>query len=171
MGGYKQRYFMYKEDTISPTVATESFLLTCIIDAEKHIDVVIVDIPNVFIQTRIEDKNGMAIINIGGVLVDTILKIAPDVYESYVITDLKGVMKLIVQCQNAIYGTITEILIHYNKFRKILEDEGYEFNPYDLCVANNIIKVSQRTVCFHGDNCKLIQHSPKVVGKTNTWLK
>ena len=30
-GGNKHRYLIYKEDAISPTVATESFLLTCIV--------------------------------------------------------------------------------------------------------------------------------------------
>ena len=33
-GGNKQRYFIPKEDSSSPTVATESVLLTCITDAE-----------------------------------------------------------------------------------------------------------------------------------------
>jgi hypothetical protein len=35
-GGNKQRGYMQKEDASSPTVATESVLLTCIIDAEER---------------------------------------------------------------------------------------------------------------------------------------
>jgi hypothetical protein len=45
-GGNKQRDYISKEDASSPTVATESVLLSCIIDAEEHRDVTVVDIPN-----------------------------------------------------------------------------------------------------------------------------
>ena len=48
-GGNKQRDFISKKDAISPTVATESFLLTYIVDAEEHQDVATLDIPNAFI--------------------------------------------------------------------------------------------------------------------------
>ena len=36
-GGNKQSYFISKEDSISPTVATEYLILSCIIDEEKEI--------------------------------------------------------------------------------------------------------------------------------------
>ena len=61
-------------------------------------------------------------------------------------------------------------LIYYKKFRKSLEYEGYDFNPYDPCVANKIIKGSQMTVCVHVDNFKLIQNIPKVLCKTTKWI-
>ena len=110
----------------------------------------------------------MAIIKIMGVLVDILLEMAPDIYGPYVITDRKGVKQLIFQCQNSFNGTITSSLPYYKKFRKILEDEGYNFNPYDPCVANKIIKVSHMIVCFHVENIKLRNKIPKVVGKTIT---
>jgi hypothetical protein len=39
----------------------------------------------------VEDEGDMAIIKIRGVLVDILVKIAPDVYKSYVTTDKKGI--------------------------------------------------------------------------------
>ena len=36
VGGNKQRDFISRKDSISPTVATESVLLTCIVDAEEN---------------------------------------------------------------------------------------------------------------------------------------
>jgi hypothetical protein len=51
VGGNKQRYYISKEDASSPTVATESVLLLCIIDAKEERDVAVVDIPNAFVQT------------------------------------------------------------------------------------------------------------------------
>jgi hypothetical protein len=56
-GGNKQRHYIHKEDATSPTVATESVLLTAIIDAFEQRDVAVVDIPNAFIQTRIDKED------------------------------------------------------------------------------------------------------------------
>jgi hypothetical protein len=66
----KQRDYIYKEDASSPTVATESVLLSCIIDAEGEWDVAVVDIPNVFVCTCVENEKDMAFIKIRGILVD-----------------------------------------------------------------------------------------------------
>jgi hypothetical protein len=63
-GGNKQRDYIAKEDASSPTVATESLLLSCIINAEEKRDVAVVDIPNAFIQTCVEDQKDMAFIKI-----------------------------------------------------------------------------------------------------------
>jgi hypothetical protein len=50
----------------------------------------------------VEDEGDMAIIKIRGVLVDILVKIAPDVYKYYIMTDKKGTKQLLVQCQNAL---------------------------------------------------------------------
>ena len=78
----------------------------------------------------------MVNIKIKGVLVDILLEISPDVYGPHVITYRKGVKQLILQCQIKIYGMMKACLLYYEKFRKSLEDEGYEFNPYDPYVSN-----------------------------------
>ena len=75
----KQRDFISKEDSSSPTVSTEAVLLSCIIDAEEERDVAVIDIPNAFIQTRVENEKDMVYIRIRGVLVDLLIEIAPDV--------------------------------------------------------------------------------------------
>jgi hypothetical protein len=54
-GGNKQRDYLSKEDSSSPTAATESVLLTSIVDAAEDRDAAIVDIPNAFIQMRVEN--------------------------------------------------------------------------------------------------------------------
>jgi hypothetical protein len=50
--GNKQRDFISKEDSSSPTVATESVLLTCAIGTQEGRDVAIIDIPNAFILVQ-----------------------------------------------------------------------------------------------------------------------
>jgi hypothetical protein len=43
-----------------------------------------VDIPNAFVQTRVENEKDMAFIKIRGILVDILVDIAPEAYKSYV---------------------------------------------------------------------------------------
>ena len=54
--------------------------MSCIIYAKEGRDVAVIDIPNAFIQTRVEDEKEMAIIKIRGILVDILVDLAPDVY-------------------------------------------------------------------------------------------
>jgi hypothetical protein len=118
----------------------------------------------VYIQTRVEDEKDMAIIKLRGVLVDILAEIAPDVYKKYATKDKKGVSHLIVQCQNALYGTMIVSLLYYRKFTKSLTDVGYEINPYDPCGANKMIKGKQMTIAYHVDDCKLSHVNTKVIG-------
>jgi hypothetical protein len=162
-GGNKQRDYISKEDASSPTVALEAVILSCIIDAEEGRDVAVVDIQNAFVQTRVENKKDMALIKIRGVLVDILVEIAPDVYKSYVSRDKKGMKHLLVQFQNALYGTMFASLLYYRKFVKSLTDVGFIINPYDPCVANKITEGKQMTICFHVDDCKLSHRKKKVL--------
>jgi hypothetical protein len=135
-----------------PTVATEAILLSCIIDAKEGRDVAVIDIPNGFIQMQVEDEGDMAIINICGVVMDILVKIAPNVYKSYILTDKKGTKQLLVQCQNALYGTMVASLLYYHKFTKSLTSVRFEINPYDPCMANKIVDGTQMTIFFHVDD-------------------
>jgi hypothetical protein len=157
-GGNKQRDYISKEDASSPTVTAESVLLSCIIDAEEERDVAVVDIPNAFVQTRVENEKDMAFIKIRGILVDILVKIDPGVYKSYVSKDKKKSKQLLVKFQNA---TMVASLLYYRKFVKGLMDIDFVINPYDLCVANNMIKGEQMTICFHVDDCKLSHRKTK----------
>ncbi len=164
-GENKKRDYISKEESSSPTVSTESVLLSCIIDAEEERDVAVIDIPNAVIQTKVEDEKDMAIIKIRGILVDMLLEIAPEVYKDYVTTDKKGNLQLLVQCLNAIYGTMMAGLLYYGKFCKTLKREGFELNPYDPCVGNKMVSAKQQTICFHVDDCKLSHVDPKANDK------
>ena len=56
-GGNKQRGFISKEDSSSPTVANEDVLLSCIIYIEEERDVATIYTPYAFIQKRGDNKN------------------------------------------------------------------------------------------------------------------
>jgi hypothetical protein len=109
-GGNKQRDYVAKEDASLPTCATESVLLSCAIDAKEKRESAVVDIPNAFIQTVVEDEKDKVVIRIRGMMVDVLCKIAPEVYEPYVTYDKKGNKQLLVICLNALYGTMVASL-------------------------------------------------------------
>ena len=51
----------------------EAVLLSCIIDAEEKLDVAVINIPNAFIQIRVENEKDMVYIRVQGVLVDLLI--------------------------------------------------------------------------------------------------
>ena len=55
--GSKQQTSIMKEDATSPTVALKLVLLTAMIDAAEGWDVTTIDIPNTFVQTRLDDNS------------------------------------------------------------------------------------------------------------------
>lgn len=52
-----------------------------------------------------------------------------------------------------------------------LEEDGFEINPYDPCVANKIINGKQQTVCWHVDNLKVSHKDAKVNTQFGRWLE
>jgi hypothetical protein len=79
-----------KEDASSPTVSSEAVMHTCVVNANENREVAIVDIPNAFIQTVVEDEKDRAFIRICGTLVNIMVSNAPDVYGPYVTVGKKG---------------------------------------------------------------------------------
>jgi hypothetical protein len=170
-GGNKQRGYMNQEDASSPTVLTKSVILTSMIDAIKEREIAIVDIPNAFIQTEVTDENKQVIVCICGMLVDILVKIAPDIYKDYVTVNNKGEKQILVECLNALYCTMMASLLYYEKFTTRLDKAGFKMNPYDPCVWNQNIRGKQCEICFHVDNCKISHKSTKVLDRIIKWLR
>jgi hypothetical protein len=84
--GSTQRSYMSKEEAASPTVMSESILLTATIEAEEHRDVMTVDIPNAFVQTDMEVVgNERVMLKIRGPLVDILVLLDAEMYQNYVV--------------------------------------------------------------------------------------
>jgi hypothetical protein len=64
------------------------------------------------------------IFRIRGPLVDILVSIAPDVYGPYVSINKVDQKVLLVQCLNAVYGTMVAALLYYKKFVKSLTKQG-----------------------------------------------
>ena len=72
---------------------------------------------------------------------DILCRIYSD-YKAYVTRYKRGVNKLLLNFQNALYGTMVDSLLYYQKLTKSLTIIGFEINPYDPCVSNKVIDSS-----------------------------
>ena len=79
--GRKQRLYMDKDQVSAPTVATESLLLTCLIDAMERRKVVTVDIPGAFMQSDMEGEDTH--MKLEGEMVKILERIDPTLYSKY----------------------------------------------------------------------------------------
>ena len=170
--GSKQRNWINAEEAASPTVMTDSILLTAGIEAKEKRDVATWDIPNAFIQTAVEelDKDGDRIVmKIRGAMVDMLLELDPK-YEEFVVYE-KGQKILYVHILRAIYGMLMSGLLYYKKFKKAIEGRGYVLNNYDPCVANKMINGKQHTISWHVDDLKASHVDSKVNDEFEEWLQ
>ena len=78
---------MSKDEATSPTAATESIMLTGVIEAKQGRDIITLDVPNAFVQMSIlQGKNDKKVImKIRGALVDILVEMSPETYKEYVI--------------------------------------------------------------------------------------
>jgi hypothetical protein len=103
MGGNKQKPFIAKEDSSSPTAHCKSLTLSCIIDAAEGRCTVITDIPNAFIQARVQNRKEKTILRLRRLVVDILLILDQDKYGPYIFKGKHSNNCLIVRCPNAIY--------------------------------------------------------------------
>ena len=111
-GVNKQRGTIPKVEATSPTAATESVLLTAIIDAMENCDVATVDIPNAYIQTRLTSDEDKAIMCIRGKLAEPLVKVAPEIYSKDIIANKKR-WNHALRILNDLYGIMKGALLFY----------------------------------------------------------
>jgi len=164
--------WLTRGDSASPTASLESILLTTAVDAKEGRDIMSADVPNAFIQTPMPPtKPGEArvMLKIKGVLVDLLVKLAPEVYGPFVIFE-KNSKVLYCEVLQALYGMLIAALLWYKQFKGDLETIGFEFNPYDPCVCNRNVNGLQQTVRFHVDDLMSSHMDPKVNDQFLEWL-
>ena len=153
---------MSKEDTASPTVATESLVLSCMIDAHERRDVATADIPGAFLQT--EYHKGDTHIRIEGPMLELLVDLDPEHYRKYIHTYPNGKRVLMAEIRKAMYGTLNASLLFWMKLSATLRDDmGFTVNPYDWCTMNKYINGKQCTILWHVDDIKASHVDPDVV--------
>ena len=138
---------MNKEESASPTVATDSLFHTMIFDAKERRDIMTADAPNAFTQTEIDQQDGedKTVMKIAGVLVDILVEDSPDIYAEHVACE-NNEKTLCIEVLRATHSVLISASLFCVKFCEDLEEIGFKFNPCDACVANHMIKDKQHTV-------------------------
>ncbi|KAL3810038.1 hypothetical protein ACHAXA_000207 [Cyclostephanos tholiformis] len=165
--GRKQREDWTKQESTSPTVATESVFITAVIDAHEGRDVACFDIPGAFLHADSDEDITMVL---KGRLAELMVQVAPNLYRKYISVDRKGTAILYVKMQKAMYGLLRSALLFYRKLVHDLEGNGFKLNPYDPCVANKTINGKQMTVCWHVDDLKVSHIDSGEITKFGDWL-
>ena len=156
--GRVQRGLYTKEETASPTVSQDAFLLTSIVDAIEGRDVAVTDVKGAYLNARMEEE---VLMKITGPEVDLFCEI-DQTLASFVVYE-KGKKVLYVQLDKALYGCVQSALLWYELYASTLKDMGFELNPYDLCVANADIEGKQCTIVWYVDDNKISHENPKVI--------
>ena len=105
--GRKQRLSTKKEDASSPTVAIESVMISCTIDAKEHRDVATCDIPGAFLQA---DMDEIVHVRLEGTMAELMARMDPKMYRKYVQYE-NGKPVLYVELLKALYGTLRASLL------------------------------------------------------------
>ena len=138
---------MEHDEVTSLTISMEGMLLTTVIEAQEGHDITTCDIPNVFVQTHMDenDKDGnQTIMKIRGVCVDIFSEIDP-IYRNYMVTE-GNQRVLYVHSTQAIYKMLVSAMLFHHKLTKALLSNGSELNPYDPCVVNKMVNSEQLTI-------------------------
>ena len=124
------------------------------INAYEGQDIMILDVPNTFIQTNMppnKDDEERLITKITCVLVNVILELGSETYSSYVVFE-NGKKIIYVVFFRSIYGMIVAGLLFYKKFCGDLENIGFQLNIYDPYGSNRIIVGKKHTFRVHVDD-------------------
>jgi hypothetical protein len=105
-----------------------------------------------------------------GILAESMVKVAPKLYQKFVTTNAKGKTVLYVQLEKAVYGMMKSAVFFYQKLVADLTSTGYTINPYDPRVANKIVNGKQMTICWHVDDFFIGHVDPSCVTTLLNWL-
>jgi Reverse transcriptase (RNA-dependent DNA polymerase) len=158
--GRPQRLLYTRDETASPTIATDALMITLMVDAAEHCNVATADVIGAYLHVFMPDYVLMKLV---GDAVDIMCSVNPRYTEFVTIKHGKTVLYL--RLVKALYGCVKSALLWYDLFTSKLKERGFVLNPYDPCVANSTIEGTQCTVCWYMDDTKISHVNPEVVSK------
>ena len=142
----KQRAYITKEQSTSPTISTEAVFLTAMVDAWENKKVAVLEVSGAFMQV---DMDELVHIRFCGEMVDKLLDIDHELYSSY-ITEEHREKVMYVELLKALYGTLQAARLFWEKLQaKLVKDWGFVLNRYDSCVVNKMVDGKQLLKVSH----------------------
>ena len=162
--GSKQRMYLKEFESVSsPTVLLQSIIMELLMAACEGRKIISWDVPGAFLQGVLEDGKHVILKLKGNKLVEMMCEINPKHEEN---VRHEGNTKVsCLECVRAIYGCIEAALQWHKLFTEKLNDEGFELNPCDKCVANKVIDGKQCAIAWHVDDCLAMHEDQGVLDK------
>lgn len=166
--GRKQRAYVTKDETSSPTISTEAVLLIATIAAKERRDVATVDIPGAFMQTDLDGEHIM--IKFEGRMAELMAMVDPSLYRPHIMIE-HGKPVLYAVLKKVLYGMLQAALKFWRQITADLISLDYTVNPYDWCVANKIVNGKQHTVGWHVDDFLMSHEDADVNSQLIEWFQ
>jgi hypothetical protein len=166
--GRSQRLLYDKHEASSPTVKTESVMLSAVQDAAERRTVVVTDIPGAFLNAKLDKLVHIVLV---GKLAELLIAAVPGVDEKYATTNHKGQTMIYVILTRALYGCLKLTPQFWKHLTADLLKAGYKLNIYDTCVANKVINGAQCTITWHVDDLKISHIDERAVSGEVAWLE
>ncbi len=109
--------------------------VTSTIDARENREVVIINIPGLFLHATNKDYG---IMQMNGTLAKLMAKMDLKLYRKYLVNKKGKKVLYLLRLQKALYGMMKSALLLYQKLVLELKSMGFVINPYDPCIANKI---------------------------------
>jgi hypothetical protein len=162
--GRPQRKLYDKGKASSPTVRTESVLITSVVDAYEEQSVGVFDIPGAFLHS---EQTDVVYVKMCGDIATFLVEVSPETYSAYTIIE-NGKETLYLMLRWALYGCIKSALLFWQDLPGKLKKRGCVLNPYDLCKT---IHASQLAIVRHIDDLKISLRSEQVLDEEIKWLE
>ena len=136
------------ENLSSPTAATTSVLTVAPIAAAEGRKVVVIDIGGAFLNADMSPTGVLVHMRLDKIMSAMLIQIDPT-YAQYLETN----GSMIVQLDKALYGCVEASALWYKDLRDKLLQNGFQQNPYDLCVYNKLEEDGKQiTIVVHVDD-------------------
>ena len=165
-GGNQQDKQLY-DNLSSPTAATTSVLTIAAIAAAEGREVVVIDIGGAFLNADMEPTGVVVHMRLDRVMTAMLVQIDPS-YMEFVEKDGTMVMAL----DKALYGCVEASALWYHDLRSRLISNGFEENPYDVCVFNKYGGDGEQiTVLIHVDDLMVTSISTASIADFGVYLQ
>ena len=163
--GRPQAFLEQAIDPFSPTVSTETFLTSTVIDSHEEREVATADIEGAYLIVEMFDEE--VFVDLDPVLTAIVVSMFPHL-KKYV--DEFG--RLTARLGRALYGCIQSARMFYEHLKKNLLSFGFIPNPYEPCIFNKLSDDGKQvTITIYVDDVKISCTDPSVVDNVLDFLK
>ena len=165
-----QRASILRKEGVILTSVLDYIITTGVIGAKQKIDLMMLNIPNVIAEIEITLYGDHIIMKIRGQFVYILFGIYLGVLDQYFQYREKQRI-MYVRMLKVLYGMLAISIFYQKIFRKEIEGIGFEFNPYNICVANRMKSGKQQTVTWHVDYFKSRHVDHRVNDEFTEWCE